>query len=70
MSNQAKYLVRVWTKPQTQDAIKALRDAGLTVNNVDGMYKCDDHEGLLLFTALKGRNTYMIRYIHDLFGEA
>ncbi len=69
MKTQPKYNVRVWTNAQTHDAVSELQAAGYTVDNVEGMFRCKEQD-LLLFTALRdGRSNYMIRYIHDLFGE-
>ena len=54
-------LTRLWTKKQTQSAIKALRDAGLTVIKLDAGYECMMNEKLL-FKAMVGTNGYLIRY--------
>ena len=61
---------RVWTKPQTQEAIRALKDAGLTMVKDDGSYRFMTKKGECVFTALRGHNTYLVRYNEDLFQSA
>lgn len=70
------------SKRDTQAQIKALRAAGLTVEkDSGGMYSCDfvqhgvDKNGvrtgntktIRLFTAMPGRNGYLIRRVANLF---
>ena len=69
------------SKPETQKQIRALRSAGLTVEkDSGGMYSCDmvqhatkdgvrtgNTRTLRLFTAMPGRNGYLIRRQADLF---
>ncbi len=60
-------------KRDTQRQISALRGAGLTVNkDSGGMYSCDSHpdsngDTIRLFTAMPGRNGYLIRRVSNLF---
>ena len=70
-------------KRDTQAQIKALRASGLTVvKDSGGMYSCDfEQKGMRdgvptgntktirLFTAMPGRNGYLIRRVSNLFGE-
>lgn len=60
---------KVWTKPQTQNAIKALRKAGLPVNKTnDGNgYELIHPKAGLLFKAMNGSNGYLVRYDERLF---
>lgn len=59
---------RIWTKRQTQAAIKALRDASLTVDKLNGGYECV-HGGKTVFKAMIGHNGYLVRYEPELFME-
>ena len=54
-------LVRIWTKAQTQITIKALRKAGYSVDKVHSGYECHC-DGELVFRAMIGTNSYLIRY--------
>ena len=58
---------RVWTKKQTQQTIKTLRDAGITVNKIDGGYKAEAPDGTLVFKAMVGYQGYLVRYAKELF---
>jgi hypothetical protein len=67
--------VKVWTKRDTQSAIKQLRAAGYEIKNVSGMYKIMDpdtnsawiKDGRKLFTAMpKSKLHYLISYHPDL----
>lgn len=62
----SEMIVRVLPKRDVQKRIKALRDAGLTVNKKGPIYECrlDD---MMLFTAMNGRNGYLVRMREDLF---
>lgn len=78
---KAKYLNYVTTKPDTQAMIKALRAAGSEVTRDSmGAYRCTmtqhktkdgvrtgETREMKLFTALPGRNGYLIRRIDNLF---
>ena len=62
--------VALWTKPETQQTLKELRQAGFKViKSLDGMryeaYDNDPEE--LVFRALKGRGGYMVRYAERLY---
>jgi hypothetical protein len=59
---------RLWTKMQTQQTVKALRQAGYVVNRTNDMYKCE-LDGENVFTAMLGYKGYMVRYNPKLFGE-
>lgn len=70
------------SKPETQKQIRALRAAGLTVvKDSGGMYSVDflqhatkngertgNTKTIRLFTAMPGRNGYLIRRVANLFG--
>jgi 5-enolpyruvylshikimate-3-phosphate synthase len=68
-------ITRLISKRDTQKMIKALRDAGLTVNkDTAGFYSCDhvQHKGTektitRLFTAMPGRSGYLVNMRADLF---
>lgn len=73
----------ICTKRDTQAQIKALRAAGLTVvKDSGGMYSAEftqhgtkngvrtgNTKTIRLFTAMPGRNGYLIRRVANLFGE-
>lgn len=75
-------ITRLCTKPDTQAQIKALRAAGITVDkDSGGMYSADflqhgmkdgERTGktrtIRLFTAMPGRNGYLVRRQANLFG--
>lgn len=70
------------SKPETQKQIRALRAAGLTVEkDSGGMYSADhvsyetkngtrtgNTKTMRIFTAMPGRNGYLIRRASNLFG--
>ena len=70
-NSKIETVVVVNPKRDTQRQIKALRDAGLTVRKDNGgMYSCDVIQGgekIRLFTAMPGRNGYLIRRVANLF---
>lgn len=82
MSLSTKTISYVTTKPDTQAMIKALRAAGSIVEKDSlGGYRCDhvmkgmkngkptgNTKTIRLFTALPGRNGYLIRRVENLFG--
>lgn len=82
MSNENGMISYVTTKPDTQAMIKALRSAGAkVVKDSLGAYRCEQTQHatrngvrtgktrtITLFTALPGRNGYLIRRRADLFG--
>ena len=57
---------RIWTKAQTQSTIKAMRDAGYTVNKINSGYECIIN-GETILKAMIGNNGYLVRYANDLF---
>lgn len=59
-------IARAIPKKVVQQMIRALRDAGLTVEKKGMKYECR-HNGELLFMALNGRNNYLVRMREDLF---
>lgn len=61
-------MVRVWTKPQTQEFIKRLRAAGYTVERGNGKYEVNI-DGVNIFRALIGRRGYLIRMDNRLVTE-
>lgn len=66
---QPKLRVGVWSKKFTQQAIKGLKKAGYEVTKSEsGIYECH-FDGMLLFVALNGANSYMVRFAEKLFDE-
>tara|TARA_R100001086_G_scaffold247572_1_gene182179 strand:+ start:881 stop:1117 length:237 start_codon:yes stop_codon:yes gene_type:complete len=68
--------IRIWTKPETQETIKALRVAGYTIPpKKNGWYQTDekylDNSGKKrsYFTAMEGISTYMVNYHPELLKE-
>ena len=75
-------ITRLCSKPDTQAQIKALRAAGLkVVKDSGGMYSADyvqhavkngertgNTKTIRLFTAMPGRNGYLVRRVANLFG--
>ncbi len=59
--------VRIWTKPQTQAALRALTVAGLAVNKTPGGYIARLSTGKEVFRAMQGTRGYLVRYVADLF---
>jgi len=57
---------RIWTKKQTQDTIKTLRNANLTVEKINSGYECKVNDKLV-FKAMIGSNGYLVRYDENLF---
>lgn len=57
---------RVWTKKQTQEVIKVLRDAGLPVVKANNKYETIV-DGKTLFRAMLGTNSYLVTYVDNLF---
>ncbi len=56
-------VTRVWTKPQTQQTLKELRAAGLTVNKVPNGYEAVNKNNVLFLRAMSGSNSYLIRAV-------
>ena len=61
--------VRLWTKRQTQEIIKALRAAGLPVVKTDSKYETII-DGKTIFRAMQGTRGYLVTYVDDLFIQA
>ena len=62
--------VAYWSKPNTQQTLKELRQAGFkVVKSLDGVrYEAFDNDPEeLVFRALKGRDGYLVRYAERLF---
>lgn len=59
--------VRIWTKPQTQAALRALKVAGMAVNKTPGGYVVRLSTGREVFKAMQGTRGYLVRYVADLF---
>ena len=59
-------ITRIWNKKQTQQTIKDLRNNGFVVDKLDNKYECYE-EGKLIFMAMLGTNTYLIRHDEELF---
>lgn len=47
--------------------VKALRDAGLTVERLNAGYECKSGNGDLLFKAMNGNHGYLVRMAENLF---
>lgn len=58
--------VKLWTKKQTQEIIKALRAAGLPVVKTESKYEVNI-DGKTIFRAMQGTRGYLVTYIDDLF---
>jgi len=56
-------VTRIWTKPQTQQTLKDLRAAGLTVNKVANGYEAVNDNNVLFLKAMNGNNSYLIRAV-------
>lgn len=50
---------KIWTKPQTQQTIKALRNAGCIVTKLDAGYECYI-KNELVFKAMIGSRGYLL----------
>ena len=61
-----KYTSTVWTKSVTQQTIKQLRQAGLTVTKKDSGYECIVGD-TMVFKAMNGTRGYLVRYDENLF---
>ena len=61
-----KMISRIIAKKDTQEMIKALRAAGLTVTRLDSGYECY-HNEKLVFKAMQGNNGYLVRMLEGLF---
>ena len=57
---------RVWSKKQTQQTIKDLRTNGYDVEKLSNGYEVK-LDGNLIFKAMIGNNSYLIRYDANLF---
>lgn len=58
---------RMWKAKETQKIIRALRNAGYTVERKNGMTYTLDFEGERLFTALRFSWGYAVTYDERLF---
>lgn len=61
-----KMVSKVWNKPQTQQIIKMLRDAGVNVEKIENGYQAYAGEHLI-FKAMVGTRGYLVRYAEKLF---
>ena len=67
---------RIWTKRETQQTIKQLRQAGYNIAKVSGLYRIlddnleiwNDEDGAALFTARPHNNRYIVRFSPALMG--
>ena len=64
---EPKYISRILQKPDVQQMLKALRKAGLEVDKSDSGYTVKNKNGVLLFRAMNGRHSYLVRMVSDLF---
>lgn len=60
---------RIWTKKQTQETIKMLRQAGLEVVKNGSKYETIIN-GKTIFRAMLGTNSYLVTYVDNLFVPA
>ena len=61
---------KMWTKKQTQETIKALREAGYNIVKDNDIYKSttiDTDTRRPIFTAMVGSSGYLVSYRPDLF---
>jgi hypothetical protein len=67
---EIKMIARIHSKPETQGMIKALRDAGYTVEKINGGYVCNVAgltKPITIFKAMNGTRGYLCRYAENLF---
>ena len=65
---------RIWTKRETQQTIKQLRQAGYNIAKVSGLYRIlddnleiwNDEDGAALFTARPHSGRYIVRFSPEL----
>ena len=58
---------RVINKKETQQMIKALRDAKLPIKKIESGYELKTKDDIILFKAMIGSNGYLVRYAKELF---
>ncbi len=61
-----KMTTRIWTKQQTQQTIKALRNAGYEVTKSNGTYETI-LDGVTIFRAMVGYRSYLVTFKPELF---
>ena len=61
---------RIWTKPQTQAALRALRAAGFHETKTGNGYIVTNDTGLTVFRAMTGSRGYLVRHAEGLFAYA
>ena len=59
-------LTKLWTKKETQKAIREMREAGFTVDKIYSGYESFSG-GKLVFKAMVGNLGYLIRHDKELF---
>ena len=64
---KVKFITRVLLKPDVQQMLKALRKAGLNVEQVSMGYPATTKNGTEIFRAMNGRRNYLVRMAHNLF---
>lgn len=57
---------KLWSKPDTQRCITALRAQGIVVEKLNGGYEAI-LAGKEVFKAMQGTRGYLVRYTDDLF---
>lgn len=62
-----KFVSRVYTKPNVQAMLKALRTSGATVEKLDAGYVAKDPNGHEIFKAMNGSRGYLVRHVENLF---
>lgn len=67
MTTDSKMVARVVKANNVNAMIKALRQAGLTVEKKHDMFICEHPQNGLLFKAAPGNNGYLVRMRSDLF---
>lgn len=58
---------RIWTKPETQAALRALKAAGFPATKKPSGYEVIDSEGRCVFRAMVGVRGYLVRHEEGLF---
>ncbi len=60
--------VKVWTKQATQRIITGIRQQGIQIDkDAQGRYISKDAAGKVVFSALPGSRTYLVKYDDNLF---
>ena len=66
-TTKIKFIARVLPKVEVQKMLKALRDAGLTVEKLSMGYSVKTRKGFEVFRAMNGGRAYLVRMAENLF---